>query len=88
MTRPGDYTIMARAHSESGQTQPFEYNPDNLGYLVNLVLPRQVHVAATERAEDKFADAGAWRDTLQAYAEENTRRSLDLDLVFTGGGGI
>jgi hypothetical protein len=29
-----------------------------------------------------------WADTMLTFAEENTRRSLDLELVFTGGEGI
>lgn len=85
---PGDYTIMARAHSGSGQTQPFEYDPDNLGYLINIVLPRQVHVAADEPAHGTFADTGTWIDSMEAFAEENTRRSLDLELALTSGDGI
>lgn len=88
VSAPGDYTLMARAHSASGQMQPLDYNPDNLGYLINTVLPRRVHVSAGVRASVDFADAGAWADTMRAYAEENTRRALDVELSVTGGDGI
>lgn len=88
VTAPGDYVLKARAHTESGQTQPFEYDPDNLGYLINLVLPRPVRVVAGEPAGGVFADADMWADTMLAFAEENTRRELDVELVFSGGEGI
>jgi hypothetical protein len=88
VSAPGDYTLMARAHSESGQTQPLEYSADNLGYLINIVLSHVVHVAADEPAQATFADADAWIDSMELFAEENTRRTLDLDLAFTSGDGI
>ena len=88
VTEPGNYMLMARAHSASGQSQPFDYNPDNLGYLVNLVLPRAVRVTGEPQPGGEFADARTWSDTMLAYAEENTLRALDLDLSITGGAGI
>ena len=83
-----DYTLMARAHTESGQTQPFEYDSDNLGYLINIVLPRTVHVVAAEPVQSQFADERSWADSMEAFAEGNIRRPLDLELRFTAGGGI
>jgi DMSO/TMAO reductase YedYZ molybdopterin-dependent catalytic subunit len=88
VTTPGDYTLVARAHTELGQTQPFDYNADNLGYLINMVMPRAVHVVADEPAQATFADAGAWIDSMETFAEENTLRSLDLEMAFTSGEGI
>lgn len=88
VTAAGDYTIMARALSETGEAQPFDYNPDNLGYLINVVLPRKVHVTAAEEARSAFADADMWADTMLAFAEENTRRTLDVEMAFVGGEGI
>jgi DMSO/TMAO reductase YedYZ molybdopterin-dependent catalytic subunit len=85
---PGDYTLMARAHTESGQAQPFEYDADNVGYLINSVFPRTVHVAVAEPTQAGFADARDWIDSMEAFAEENTRRALDLELAFTSGDGI
>ena len=88
VTAPGDYTIMARAHNETGESQPFDYNADNLGYLINVVVPRTVHVSEAEEARSAFADADMWADTMLSFAQDNTRRALDVELVFTGGEGI
>jgi len=88
VSAPADYTLMARAHTESGQTQPLEYDPDNLGYLINIVLPRTVHVIAAEPVQSQFADERSWADSMEAFAEGNIRRPLDLELRFTAGGGI
>ena len=79
---------MARAHTESGEAQPFEYDPDNLGYLINIVLPRVVHVVATESGQSQFADERSWADSMEAFAEGNIRRPLDLELRFWAGEGI
>jgi DMSO/TMAO reductase YedYZ molybdopterin-dependent catalytic subunit len=88
VTAPGDYTLMARAHTTSGAAQPIDYDPDNLGYIINIVLPRSVRVAAGRPAEASFADQGMWTDYMEAFAEENTRRPLDLELALTAGDGI
>jgi hypothetical protein len=47
----------------------------------------EVTVEAGAAAAD-FADRGAWIDYLEAYAQENTRRPLDVELALTGGDGI
>jgi hypothetical protein len=88
-TNSGDYSLMARAHTESGQAQPFEYDADNLGYLINIVRPRHVHVAAqTSEAAATFADVNTWTDYMESYAESNTRAPFDIDLSLKGGDGI
>lgn len=81
---PGYYTLMARAQTESGEKQPLDYDPDNVGYLINIVLPRAVQVASDAPA----TATGDWIDSMEAFAEENIRRSLDLELEFTSGEGI
>jgi DMSO/TMAO reductase YedYZ molybdopterin-dependent catalytic subunit len=83
----GQHTLMARAHTESGQSQPFEYNSDNLGYLINLVLPRTVRVQ-TAAPVPAGGDAIDWIETMQDFAVANTRRGLDVELAFSGGEGI
>jgi DMSO/TMAO reductase YedYZ molybdopterin-dependent catalytic subunit len=85
---PGEYTVMARAHAESGEAQPLEYDLNNLGYLVNVVTPRIVSIHAGHEVKGDFANAEMWADTMLAHAEENTRRALDVELVFAGGEGI
>lgn len=88
VTVPGVYTILARAHAQSGQTQPFEYDPDNLGYIINTVLPRKVHVSADHQSLGDFADAAAWSDMMAQFADRNTRRPLDIEMSYSSGGGI
>lgn len=88
VTTPGDYSIRVRAHSAAGETQPLEYDPDNLGYLINIVLPRLVHVSADESAEPTTGDARSWIEAMDAYAQENTQRSLDIEMALTSGDGI
>jgi len=43
-TRPGSYTLMARATDASGATQPFAYDLDLGGFAVNQVQPVPVEV--------------------------------------------
>ncbi|MSU48411.1 MAG: sulfite oxidase [Opitutus sp.] len=88
VSAPGDYTLMARAHTETGQSQPFEYDADNLTYIINTVRGRAVSVAASRPAQVNFADASTWSDFMETYAEENTRRPLDVELALTSGDGI
>ncbi len=88
VTAPGDYEIVTRAHSSRGETQPIEYDRDNLGYLINVVRPVRVRVKAGDGAADDFADPGTWSVYMEAYAEENRRRPLDVQLAFTAGDGI
>jgi DMSO/TMAO reductase YedYZ molybdopterin-dependent catalytic subunit len=86
-TAEGEHTLMARAYTESGQSQPLEYNPDNLGYLINFVQPRNVRVQAEAPAPLR-SDAIDWIETMQDFAESNQRRGLDVELAFIGGEGI
>ncbi len=87
-TAPGDYTILTCAHTESGQAQPSAYNPDNLGYIINVVQPRHVRVVGEKQAHAGFADDGTWAETMESFAEENTRHQLDVEIAFTAGDGI
>ena len=84
----GAHTLLCRAQTESGQIQPFEYDDNNLGYLINIVIPRVVHVVADEPTEAKLADSVTWIDSMEAFAEDNIRHPLDLELKFTSGEGI
>ena len=51
VTSPGDYTLMTRAHTESGQAQPFDYDAGNLGYIINVIRGRAVSVRAMSAAD-------------------------------------
>lgn len=88
VSAPGDYTLMARAHSESGGSQPFEYDPDNLTYIINLVRGYAVSVVASRPTQVSFADAAMWTDFMETYAEQNTKLPLDVELALTSGEGI
>jgi DMSO/TMAO reductase YedYZ molybdopterin-dependent catalytic subunit len=88
VSRPGEYTLMCRAHTESGQTQPFEYDANNLGYLINVVIPRAVRVVADQPARAGYADDMSWIDSMEAFAENNTQHPFDLKMKFTSGDGI
>jgi DMSO/TMAO reductase YedYZ molybdopterin-dependent catalytic subunit len=88
VTSPGDYTLMTRAHTESGQAQPFDYDAGNLGYIINVVRPVAVSVRASQPAQVSFANAATWTDFMETFAEENTRHPLDLELALTSGDGI
>ena len=85
---PGEFTLMSRAHTESGRTQPFDYDSNNLGYLINIVLPRVVEVVADQPAQTSLTDPNAWIDSMEAFAEDNTRHPFDLHLKHDSGGGI
>ncbi len=88
VSTPGDYTIMARARTAGGQVQPAGYDADNLSYIINFVVPRTVWVAARPAKDANFADDGTWHTDMETFAEENTRRPLDLELALTAGDGI
>jgi hypothetical protein len=83
----GAHTLMARAYTDSGQSQPLDYNSGNLGYLINVVLPRTVRVQAAAPVANR-GDEIDWIETMQDFAVGNTRRGLDVELGFAGGEGI
>jgi hypothetical protein len=85
---PGDYSILARAISSSGRTQPEDHDPLNGGYHIHHVRPRHLRVEIGRRSLDRPADAAALLYDMNAYAEEIGRLPLDVEMVFIGGEGI
>lgn len=85
---PGDYSLYARAVSESCQVQPAEHDPLHGGYLIAFSRPTDVRVAATEREAPQPRDWEALLYDMNAFAEENASRPLDVDLQFAAGAGI
>src|SRR5262249_18534824 len=85
---PGAYNPLARATSARGRVQPMAHDPLNGGYLIHHSRPCEVRV---QGAAVVHARPGDW-DTLlydmNAYAEENSRRPLDVELEFSLGEGI
>jgi DMSO/TMAO reductase YedYZ molybdopterin-dependent catalytic subunit len=85
---PGRYQLLARAAAAAGQVQPAEHDSLLGGYLIHHSRPVVVQVLKTRQIQDQPADADTLLYDMNAYAEENTRFPLDVDLEFTGGEGI
>jgi DMSO/TMAO reductase YedYZ molybdopterin-dependent catalytic subunit len=85
----GEYTLLVRAISAGGRVQPIEHDPRNGGYLIHHSRPRNVRIAAGwRRAAATHADEATLLYDMNAYAEENMRRPLDVELEMIGGAGI
>jgi hypothetical protein len=84
---PGEHSILARATSAGGRTQLGAHDPLNGGYLIHHVRPVRVRVAAAGVAEG-HADVHTILYDMNAYAEENRRRPLDVEMEFMAGEGI
>jgi DMSO/TMAO reductase YedYZ molybdopterin-dependent catalytic subunit len=83
---PGEHAILVRATSAQGRTQPEAHDPLHGGYLIHHTRPVCVRVAAGRRAED--GDAHTLLYDMNAYAEENRRLPLDVEMEFSAGEGI
>jgi DMSO/TMAO reductase YedYZ molybdopterin-dependent catalytic subunit len=88
VAEPGDYTLLARATSAGGRVQPVQHDPLNGGYLIHHSRPTPVRMSAARRVEARPADLEALLYDMNAYAEENTRFPLDVEMEFSGGAGI
>src|SRR5262249_40160051 len=84
---PGEYTGLVRATSSSGRVQTADHDPLNGGYLIHHSRPLHLRVTSGGRAAD-IADAQTILYDMNAYAEENMRRPLDLEMAFSAGDGI
>lgn len=87
VAEPGAYSLCARAISEGGRVQPEQHEPLNGGYIINMIRPLAVSVAARRFAVEP-SDGDALLYDMNAYAEENSRRRLDVELEFAAGEGI
>jgi DMSO/TMAO reductase YedYZ molybdopterin-dependent catalytic subunit len=86
---PGDHTILARATSSSGRVQPAEHETLNGGYLIHHSRPLCLNVAAvSEQVATEPAATYTIMYDMNAYAEENFRRPLDVEMEFSLGEGI
>lgn len=86
--KPGSYTLIARATSAGGRTQPDDYDPFNLGYLINISRPLTVEARAEARTRAATSGLEALLWDMNAFAEENRRLPLDVDTQFSLGSGI
>ncbi len=88
VAEPGEYTLLARATAADGQVQPLRHDPLNGGYLIHHSRPTPVRVAAARRSQAARGDAELLLYDMNAFAEENSRFPLDVELEFAGGEGI
>jgi DMSO/TMAO reductase YedYZ molybdopterin-dependent catalytic subunit len=88
VAEPGDYSLLCRATSAGGRVQPVSHDPLNGGYLIHHSRPLTVRVTTGQVARAGHADLTALLYDMNAYAEENTRLPLDVELGFSAGEGI
>jgi hypothetical protein len=88
VAQAGNYTLLARATSRSGKVQPMEHESLNGGYLIHHCRPRVVRVEAARLSQALRGDADLMVYDMNAFAEENSRFPLDVELEFAGGEGI
>jgi DMSO/TMAO reductase YedYZ molybdopterin-dependent catalytic subunit len=84
----GDYSLLARAVSANGQVQPARHEPLNGGYQIHFSRPRAVSVTRARQIQDAISDPGLLVYDMNAFAEENMRLPLDVDMNFCSGEGI
>jgi DMSO/TMAO reductase YedYZ molybdopterin-dependent catalytic subunit len=85
---PGDYSLLARATSWSGQVQPASYDPLYSTYMIHFSRPTNVRVELSRKSVAQLGDPDTYLYDMNAYAEENKRLPLDAELEFAVGGGI
>jgi DMSO/TMAO reductase YedYZ molybdopterin-dependent catalytic subunit len=88
VAEPGPYTLRARAVSASGEVQRAEHDPLCGGYMICHVRPVAVQVEAVRREQGHLGDLDALLYDMNAYAEENSRLQLDVEMEFAEGEGI
>jgi DMSO/TMAO reductase YedYZ molybdopterin-dependent catalytic subunit len=84
---PGEHTVLVRATSSRGRVQPAEHDALNGGYLIHHSRPLRLRVASGRSAIDDARVETILYD-MNAYAEENLRMPLDVDMEFSAGAGI
>jgi DMSO/TMAO reductase YedYZ molybdopterin-dependent catalytic subunit len=84
----GDYSLLVRAEAEDGVVQPLQHDPLHGGYMIHHSRPTKVNVEGTRRSHAQRSDLDTLLYDMNAYAEENMRFPLDVEMEFAGGGGI
>jgi len=85
VTAPGSYQILARTVTSGGHVQPAEHDPLNGGYLIHHSRPTTVEVQPVRRAATRRGDLDTLVYDMNAFAEENTRRPLDVEIELGAG---
>lgn len=87
--QPGSYNLLVRAISEDGRVQPLQHNELNGGYKIHHSLPTRVYVEeAITRSTAFRGDLHSLLYDMNAYAEEMSRKPLDVEMEFSIGEGI
>jgi hypothetical protein len=86
VAEPGEYDLMVRATSTSGRTQPAERDTLLGGYVIHHTRAIPVRVAPGQRVHATPAVLPVLLYDMNAYAEENMSRPLDVEMEFIGGG--
>jgi DMSO/TMAO reductase YedYZ molybdopterin-dependent catalytic subunit len=84
----GSYALLARATSSGGRVQPLAHDTLNGGYLIHHSRPVALSVVGRGRQEAVHADVDTLMWDMNAFAEENMRFPLDVEMEFTAGEGI
>jgi hypothetical protein len=84
----GSFALLSRATSVSGRTQPTEYDPLNSGYMIHFSRPITVRIESRPAKDAAARDADVLTYDMNAFAEANARRPLDVDLEYSLGAGI
>jgi len=84
----GSHELLSRATSASGRTQPTEYDPLYSGYMIHFSRPIPVRIESRAAKDAAAGDIDSLRYDMNAFAEANARRPLDVDLEFSLGAGI
>ena len=87
-SQTGRVRILSRAISASGRMQPMRHEALNGGYLIHHSRPIVVDVEPTWVATDRASEPEELRRALQEVAEGRSRMRLDVEMQYTGGGGI
>ena len=68
--------------------QPAQHDPLDGGYRVHHSRTTSVHVESARQSHAQRGDVDTLFYDMNAYAEENTRFPLDVEMEFAGGEGI
>jgi DMSO/TMAO reductase YedYZ molybdopterin-dependent catalytic subunit len=85
---PGQYSLMSRAISTSGEVQPMDHDTDRGGYLITFCRPIPVSVDAGRRSYDNLGDVATLQREVASVARERSTMPLDADIAFMSGAGI
>jgi hypothetical protein len=84
----GHHALLARATAADGTVQPMQHDLLNGGYMIHFCRPIQVRVERALLSRAVSGDADTLLYDMNAFAEENMSRPLDVNLEFSGGAGI